>query len=89
MILLEVLHSVSIGFLIIVVTSLLGSRWDRWKQADTRRNIKTGRWRMVEPWMIILSFVLGTSVWVIGKYPQWNISGELRSKIEEVLSESE
>jgi hypothetical protein len=65
MIFLAGLQNVSMGFLIIAVTSHLGSKWERWQQPDTKRNIKTGWWRMVEPWMIMLSFVIGTSVWII------------------------
>jgi hypothetical protein len=65
MIFLAVLQNVSMGFLIIAVTSHLGSKWERWTEPNTKRDIKTGWWRMVEPWMIILSFVIGVSVWFI------------------------
>ena len=65
MIFLAVLENISMGFLIIAVTSHLGSKWKRWRQPETKHNIKTSWWRMVEPWMIILSFIKGTSVWFV------------------------
>ena len=64
MILLAALQNVSMVFLIIAATSHIGSKWERWQQNDTRKNIRTGWWRMVEPWMIILSFAVGTAVWI-------------------------
>jgi len=65
MIFLAILQNISMVFLVIAVTSHWGSKWERWKEPGTKQNIKTDWWRMVEPWMIILSFVIGITVWFI------------------------
>ena len=52
-------------FLIIAVTSHVGSKWERWRKPHTKTWIKKEWWRMVEPWMIVFAYAIGTSIWII------------------------
>jgi hypothetical protein len=64
MIFLAGLQLFATAFVIIGVTSHLGSKWERWHHPSTKNWIKTQWWRMVEPWMILIAYAVGSFVWI-------------------------
>lgn len=64
MLLLGCLQYFATLFVIIATTSHWGSKWERWHDPKTKENIKKFWWRMVEPWIIILSLILSNAVWI-------------------------
>lgn len=59
---LAILHLFSTLFVIIAVTAHLGSKFERWTKKNT--NFREW-WRWVEPWMIIFSYIIFNSIWLI------------------------
>lgn len=71
---LAALQYLSCCFLIIAVTAHLGSKYERWIRVCWKE-----WWRWIEPWIMILAYVVSTAIWVVARL--WSIDGNIQPSV--------